>query len=77
VGMRRVFVIGAGFGVLAVGLVMVVLPGPAVIVIPAGLGILARELGWARNLLDRGRKLAGQTKARLFKRVPAGGSARG
>lgn len=64
--MKRFFIIGAGFGVLAVGLVMIVLPGPAVIVIPTGLGILAKELGWARNILDRGKKLAEKTKARFF-----------
>jgi tellurite resistance protein TerC len=66
VRVKRFFVIGAGFGVLAVGLVMVVLPGPAIIVIPTGLGILAKELGWARNVLDRGKKLAEKTKTKLF-----------
>lgn len=65
--MRRFFVISAGFGVLAVGLVMVVLPGPAVIVIPIGLGILAKELAWARALLDRGRTVAQKTRTRFFR----------
>jgi hypothetical protein len=31
---------------------MIVLPGPAFIVIPAGLAILATEFLWARKLLD-------------------------
>ena len=30
---------------------MIVLPGPAIIVIPVGLGILATEFIWARRLL--------------------------
>ena len=32
---------------------MIVLPGPAFVVIPLGLGILAVEFRWARRLLDR------------------------
>jgi tellurite resistance protein TerC len=31
---------------------MIVLPGPAVVVIPVGLSILASEFIWARRLLD-------------------------
>jgi uncharacterized protein (TIGR02611 family) len=40
-----------GFTVLLIGLAMIVLPGPAFIVIPVGLGILATEFIWARRLL--------------------------
>jgi tellurite resistance protein TerC len=32
---------------------MIALPGPAVIVIPAGLGILALEFAWARVWLKK------------------------
>ena len=49
---RRVIVIVIGFTVLLVGVAMVVLPGPAVVVIPVGLAILATEFIWARKLLD-------------------------
>lgn len=42
-----------GFTVLLIGLAMVVLPGPAVVVIPLGLAILATEFIWARRLLDK------------------------
>ena len=42
-----------GFLVLAAGLAMIVLPGPAVIVIPVGLGILATEFLWAESLLNK------------------------
>ena len=48
---RRVIVIVIGFTVLLVGVAMVVLPGPAVVVIPVGLAILATEFIWARRLL--------------------------
>jgi uncharacterized protein (TIGR02611 family) len=52
---RRVVVMIIGVLVLLVGLAMIFLPGPAIIVIPAGLAILATEFQWAQNLLDRGK----------------------
>ena len=48
---KRLIVIVIGFTVLAAGVAMIVLPGPAVIVIPVGLAILATEFIWARKLL--------------------------
>ena len=42
-----------GFTVLTIGIAMIVLPGPAFIVIPIGLGILATEFIWAKSLLRR------------------------
>jgi uncharacterized protein (TIGR02611 family) len=42
-----------GFSVLGIGIAMVALPGPAIVVIPVGLGILATEFVWARSLLMR------------------------
>ncbi len=49
--LRRVVIALVGFSVLLVGLIMVVGPGPAVLVIPLGLGILGLEFRWARRLL--------------------------
>jgi uncharacterized protein (TIGR02611 family) len=49
---RRVAVFVLGISVLLVGIVMIVGPGPAVVVIPLGLGILATEFLWARRILD-------------------------
>jgi len=51
--LRRAVVAVIGFTVLLIGLAMVVLPGPAVVVIPLGLAILATEFIWARRLLDK------------------------
>ncbi|MGD9576619.1 MAG: PGPGW domain-containing protein [Syntrophorhabdus sp.] len=45
-----------GFSMIAIGLAMVVLPGPAFIFIPAGLAILATEFIWARKLLQKVRE---------------------
>lgn len=52
---RKGLVLAMGASVLVVGVAMVVLPGPAVVVIPLGLTILALEFAWARRWLDRGR----------------------
>lgn len=48
---KKLMVAVIGFTLLAVGLAMIILPGPAIIVIPIGLGILATEFIWARRLL--------------------------
>ena len=48
---KRLVVVVIGFTILAVGVAMIVLPGPAVLVIPIGLAILATEFIWARKLL--------------------------
>ena len=50
---KRVIIIVVGFTVLAAGIAMIVLPGPAIVVIPIGLALLATEFLWARKLLDR------------------------
>lgn len=50
---KRLVVLIVGLSVLLVGLAMVVLPGPAFIVVPLGLAILATEFIWARRLLAR------------------------
>ena len=42
-----------GFAVLIAGLLMLVLPGPALIVIPIGLALLSLEFVWAEGLLER------------------------
>lgn len=56
--MRRIVVSIIGVSVILVGIAMTVLPGPAFIVIPLGLGILATEFIWARRLLDRVKEAA-------------------
>lgn len=59
------FIVGvAGGTVLAVGLALVVLPGPAFLVIPAGLAILAMEFGWARRWLRKAKGLLPNMKPR-------------
>lgn len=49
---RKWFLIMIGFTILIIGIALVFLPGPAIIVIPVGLAILAGEVVWARRFLN-------------------------
>src|SRR5688572_27018366 len=49
--LRKAIVAVVGFTVVLLGVVMVVTPGPALVVIPLGLAILATEFVWAKRLL--------------------------
>ncbi|MDQ3722590.1 MAG: PGPGW domain-containing protein [Actinomycetota bacterium] len=51
-----------GFAVLIAGLLMLVLPGPALIVIPIGLALLSLEFVWAEGLLERALAYADNAK---------------
>lgn len=55
---RRVIVSVIGATVLLIGVALLVLPGPAFIVIPIGLAILATEYAWARRWLKKIRRIA-------------------
>jgi hypothetical protein len=52
-----------GFSIVGIGIAMIVLPGPAVIVIPIGLGILATEFVWAKNLLKHAKGIVSRMRA--------------
>ncbi|TDJ63049.1 MAG: hypothetical protein E2O37_09525 [Proteobacteria bacterium] len=56
---RRVVVAIVGGSVVVVGILMIALPGPAILVIPAGLAVLGIEFAWARRWL---RKLKAKTQ---------------
>lgn len=56
---RLVAVAVVGGTVLLTGVAMLVLPGPGILAILAGLALLATEFAWARRWLDRARA-AGQ-----------------
>jgi len=50
---RRIVVGVVGVTVLLLGIVMIVTPGPAIVLIPVGLTILGIEFTWARMWLKR------------------------
>lgn len=51
--LKRIAIAIIGFTILLVGVILLVTPGPASIVIPAGLAVLATEFVWAENLLKK------------------------
>ena len=59
--LRKLMIAMVGGSVLLVGVAMIVLPGPAIVVVPLGLAILATEFLWARRWLK-------QAKAKFQKR---------
>lgn len=61
---RKLVVTVVGGTVVLLGLLLLVLPGPAFVVLPLGLAILATEFVWARRMLGRVRRAARKT-ARL------------
>jgi len=62
---RRFVVLVVGLLVLAIGVALLVLPGPAFVVIPMGLGILSIEFVWARVWLTKIRTSAEAAADRL------------
>ena len=68
---RRIVIGIVGGTVLAIGLVLIVLPGPATLVIPLGLAILGLEFAWARRWL---RKVRDQLPGKRNTKNPQGGS---
>ena len=70
---RRVAIFVVGIVVTGAGVAMLVLPGPGLIVIIAGLSILAIEFAWAARLRDQARdraKAAAQSAGRVIGRKP-------
>lgn len=55
---KRIAIGIVGGSVLLVGVAMIVLPGPAFVVIPAGLAILGIEFAWARIWLKKAKAKA-------------------
>jgi tellurite resistance protein TerC len=62
--LRKLIVAVIGVTILLLGIAMVVLPGPAFIVIPVGLGILATEFAWARRAVRRARVMIAKARGR-------------
>ncbi len=65
--MRTLLAIGSGLILLALGLVLLVLPGPGLLVAAIGAALIAGELLWVARLLDRV-DLCITTKWKLWRR---------
>ena len=68
---KRVAVAVIGGTVVLIGLILIVLPGPAFVVIPAGLAILATEFAWAKWMLKRAKERANSAWDFIRGRSPA------
>jgi 4-amino-4-deoxy-L-arabinose transferase-like glycosyltransferase len=65
--MRTLLVVGCGLILLALGMVMLVLPGPGLLVAAIGAALIAGESMWVARLLDRV-DLCITTKWKLWRR---------
>lgn len=61
---KRITIAIVGFTVLLLGIIMIVTPGPAFVLIPGGLAILGLEFAWARHWLKKARKTISNQAAR-------------
>lgn len=57
---RRIAVAVIGATLLLIGLILLVVPGPGLLVLALGLAVLAAEFTWARRWLRRLRSKAGE-----------------
>jgi tellurite resistance protein TerC len=62
--LRKVIIALIGGTVLLIGIALIVLPGPAFIVIPIGLAILATEFAWARRAVTKARAMVAKARGR-------------
>jgi tellurite resistance protein TerC len=70
---RRILILLIGSTVVVVGILLLVLPGPGILVIVVGLAILATEFAWAEALLAAARERA----ARVLRKVGKSRNRRG
>ncbi|HKS79883.1 MAG TPA: PGPGW domain-containing protein [Candidatus Acidoferrales bacterium] len=68
---KRFLKILFGFTLLALGIVMIVTPGPGWLTILLALGVLAAEFVWARRLLDRLKEHGMKIRGVFLTRQPA------
>ncbi|MEK7780292.1 MAG: PGPGW domain-containing protein [Verrucomicrobiota bacterium] len=65
---RRVIIGVIGGTILLLGVAMIILPGPAIVVIPLGLAVLATEYIWARRWLKKARRLMEEARKKVSTR---------
>ena len=59
---KRIGIAIVGGSVTLIGIALIVLPGPAIVVIPIGLSILGTQFEWPRRYLRKARDLATRVK---------------
>ena len=69
---KRAAVFVVGVALVIVGLIMFVTPGPGIVLVVAGLAVLATEFAWAEHLLDKAKEQAARA-GRSAQRLPGVG----
>lgn len=69
---KRAAVSVAGFAILGIGIVMLVTPGPGLLVVIAGLAILANEYAWAQRALHAAKDRADSARQAVKRRRRSG-----
>ena len=62
---KKIVIAVIGGTVTLIGIALIFLPGPAFIVIPIGLSILATEFLWARRWLKKIREMAARLRSKI------------
>lgn len=66
---RKIVVGVIGVTIILIGIVLLVTPGPATIVIPIGLIVLASEFAWARHVLHRGKRVVDNARRGRWRKL--------
>lgn len=69
--LRKAIVGMIGTTIFLIGVALMVLPGPAFIVLPIGLAILATEFAWARRVVRRGQVFVTKIRRGTRRKNPA------
>jgi hypothetical protein len=67
--LRKLIIAIIGGTILLLGIALLVLPGPAFVVIPVGLAILATEFAWARRAVIKARAMVARARGREEKKT--------
>lgn len=67
--LRKFIIALIGGTILLIGIALIVLPGPAFIVIPVGLAILATEFAWARRVVAKTKAMVARGRGRNPQKV--------
>ena len=67
--LRKLIIAIIGGTILLIGIALLVLPGPAFVVIPVGLAILATEFAWARRAVIKARAMVAKARGKEEKKT--------
>ena len=66
---KRFVILLVGATLVLIGLALLVLPGPGIVVVIAGLAVLATEFVWAQQLLEKAKESAKRAKNKVAQKA--------